>query len=191
MFAQADLFKIDVPSLPEGMRYGDELLSPGQEHSLVRYIAQLPLKPFEFAGGFKGNRRVLSFGFRYDYSQQRLIEAAPIPEELHDARKAIALWSGHCWQDLKQALITEYAPGAGIGWHRDKKMFADVIGVSLLAPCTFRLRRRQSACWERMSLEVEPRSAYVLTGPARSIWEHSIPPMDHLRYSITFRSFVS
>ena len=31
-------------------------------------------------------------------------------------------------------------------------------------------------------------SAYLLSGPARSEWEHSIPPVDATRYSITFRN---
>jgi len=32
------------------------------------------------------------------------------------------------------------------------------------------------------------RSAYLLRGPVRRDWEHSIPPLDQLRYSVTFRS---
>jgi alkylated DNA repair dioxygenase AlkB len=89
---------------------------------------------------------------------------------------------------LAQALVTEYDAGAAIGWHRDKGVFGDVVGVSLLAPCTFRLRRRAGAGWERATLVAAPRSAYLLRGPARAEWEHSIPPVAALRYSITFRS---
>jgi len=80
MSAQADLFEFEVRSLPPGMRYWEDVLSEAQEQSLVRYIERLPLKPFEFAGGFKGNRRVISFGWRYDYSQQSLIEASQFPK---------------------------------------------------------------------------------------------------------------
>jgi alkylated DNA repair dioxygenase AlkB len=91
---------------------------------------------------------------------------------------------------LQQALVTEYAPGAGIGWHRDKAMFGDVIGLSLLSPCIFRLRRRAGPRrWERASVTAEPRSAYLLRGASRTEWEHSIPPVAELRYSITFRNF--
>jgi len=91
---------------------------------------------------------------------------------------------------LQQALITEYAPGAPIGWHRDKNVFGRIVGVSLLSACTFRLRRRAGDKWERISVIAEPGSAYVLSGPARSEWEHSIPPVDQLRYSITFREIA-
>jgi alkylated DNA repair dioxygenase AlkB len=89
---------------------------------------------------------------------------------------------------LEHALLIEYAPGAGIGWHKDRPAFDDVIGISLLSPCRFRLRRKCGDRWERRSFTAEPRSAYLLRGPSRADWEHSIPPLEMLRYSITFRS---
>jgi alkylated DNA repair dioxygenase AlkB len=93
--------------------------------------------------------------------------------------------------DLPHVLVTEYGPGAAIGWHRDKGVFDEVVGISLLSPCNFRFRRKQGAGWERYSLTVEPRSAYLLSGESRTVWEHSIPGVDTLRYSITFRSLRS
>jgi alkylated DNA repair dioxygenase AlkB len=90
-------------------------------------------------------------------------------------------------EESQHVLVTEYGPGAGIGWHRDKSVFGQVVGVSLLSRCVFRMRRAVSKKWERANLVAEPRSAYFLTGPARSEWEHSIPQMDAFRYAITFR----
>jgi len=49
------------------------------------------------------------------------------------------------------------------GWHRDKAQFDEVVGVSLLAPCTFHFRRKNGHGWDRVSLFVEPRSAYLLS----------------------------
>jgi len=86
--------------------------------------------------------------------------------------------------------VTEYSPGAAISWHRDRSVFGEVIGVSLLSACTFRLRRNSAAGsgkYERASLILAPRSAYLLSGPSRTEWEHSIPAVDTLRYSVTFR----
>jgi alkylated DNA repair dioxygenase AlkB len=80
------------------------------------------------------------------------------------------------------------APGAAIGWHRDKSVFEDVIALSFLAPCTLRLRRGHEEGWDRRSIELLPRSAYLLRGPARRDWEHSIPPVGELRFSVTFRT---
>ena len=90
---------------------------------------------------------------------------------------------------LQQVLVTEYAPGAGIGWHKDRPQFEQVVGVSLLAPCNFRLRRKAGEKWERKSFTAQPRSAYLLSGTSRHCWEHSIPAVKKLRYSVTFRSF--
>jgi alkylated DNA repair dioxygenase AlkB len=90
---------------------------------------------------------------------------------------------------LQHVLVTEYAPGAGIGWHRDRPEFGIIIGVSLVAPSHFRLRRKIApAKWERASLVVLPRSIYLMQGTARHEWQHSIPPVDNLRYSVTFRT---
>ena len=82
-----------------------------------------------------------------------------------------------------KVLVTEYSPGAGIGWHKDRPEFEEVIGVSLLSPCLFRLRQKRGNGWERASIELQPRSAYLLSGSARTGWQHSIPPIDKLRYS--------
>ena len=91
---------------------------------------------------------------------------------------------------LQQVLITEYAAGAAIGWHKDRSVFGDVVGISLLSPCTFRLRLKTGQRWERRNLIAEPRSVYLLRGAARTEWEHSIPGVESLRYSITFRNVL-
>lgn len=181
----------DPVALPEGLRYQDELIAPAQERDLVAFIATLPLVAFEFAGGFRGNRRVLSFGWRFDYSVQKLVEVSPLPHQLLRLREQAAVFAGGPASDFEQALVTEYTPGAGIGWHKDKAMFGDIVGVSLLVPCKFRLRLKAGNTWKRVSFTAQPRSAYLLSGPARSLWEHSIAPMQQLRYSVTFRSFRS
>jgi alkylated DNA repair dioxygenase AlkB len=102
-------------------------------------------------------------------------------------RQKAAEFAGLSEYGLQHALVTEYSPGAAIGWHKDRPEFADVIGISLGAPCLFRFRRKQGTRWERASTQLQPRSAYLLRGSARD-WQHSIPPVDRLRYSITFRS---
>ena len=171
------------------MRYAEELISAAEETALAGHIAALPLKPFEFTGGFQGNRRVVSFGWRYDFNSHKLNEAGEMPDFLLALRRKAAAFAQTDPARFQQALVTEYAPGAGIGWHRDRPVFGEVVGVSLLAPCLFRLRRKAAAKWERMSFTAQPRSAYLLSGPSRDEWEHSIPPMRDLRYSVTFRNF--
>jgi alkylated DNA repair dioxygenase AlkB len=186
MAAQPDLFA--ETKGPPGFVYRPEVLGVEEEAALASWLATLDFQPFEFRG-FSGRRHVVSFGWRYDFNSARLQEAADIPAELLPARAKAAALAGLRPEALQQVLINQYPPGAPIGWHRDRPAFAEVVGLSLLAPCTLRLRRRTPGGFERHAVTLEPRSAYVLTGPAREAWEHSIPPVAALRYSITFRSF--
>lgn len=180
---------LDDPALPEGFRYRPDVLTPAGEQALVERLRALPLREFEFHG-FTARRRTMSFGWHYDFARARLEETEPIPDWLLPLRATVADFAGLAPDRLVHALILEYGPGATIGWHRDKASFGDVIGVSLLSACRFRLRRRAGARWERAALTLQSRSAYLLRGPSRTEWEHSIPAVDELRYSITFRTLA-
>ena len=166
------------------------MVSAAEEKQFLAAVPALPFKPFEFHGHL-ANRRVVSYGFRYDYGGRRLRESEAVPDFLAPLREKAAAMARLPAKALVQALVTEYAPGAGIGWHRDKDVFADVVGLSFCSPCLLRLRRKEGAGWRRFSTIVQPGSGYLLRGPARHEWEHSIPPVDMLRYSVTFRSLGS
>ena len=186
MDPQGDLFGSD-PRLPEGLVYRPALLSPEEEEALVGRVAGLPFRPFEFQG-FVGKRETVSFGWSYRFDGSGLAPAEPIPDWLLPVRERAAALAGIEAEALEHALLIRYGEGAGLGWHRDRPVFGDVVGISLLAPAPLRFRRRVSGKWQRFTLEAEPRSAYLLRGAARDEWEHSIPPVAALRYSITFRT---
>lgn len=186
MQTQLDFFG-SRPSYPEGFRYEPDVIARPNEAELLQRIRALPFREFEFQG-YTGKRRVVSFGWRYDFNERLLDKADDIPDFLLDLRVTAARFAGMEPGLLQHVLVTEYSAGAGIGWHRDKGVFGQVIGISLLTPCTFRLRRKVGESWERVSLTAEPRSAYLLSGISRTEWEHSIPAVDSLRYSITFRN---
>ena len=187
MSSQLRLFERQL-ELPEGFRYHPDVLDGEEEHTLVGEIKRLPFKEFAFHG-FSGKRRVVSFGWQYDFNHAKLRETAPIPAFLLPVREKAADLAGLAKQDLEHLLVTEYGPGAAIGWHKDRNIFSDVIGISLLSPCTFRFRKKAGRGWQRASVLLAPRSAYLLRGPARNEWQHSIPGVDQLRYSLTFRNF--
>jgi alkylated DNA repair dioxygenase AlkB len=184
---QIDLFTV-APTLPEGFRYADSVLPAAAEETLLHQFKLLPFKEFEFHG-YLGKRRVVYYGWQYNFSSGELNRADDIPPFLLSVREVAASFAGLAPTELQQVLINEYAAGAGIGWHRDKAVFGDVVGISLLSPCVFRLRRKSGDSWDRVSITAEPRSAYLLRGESRTVWEHSVPPVDALRYSITFRNF--
>jgi alkylated DNA repair dioxygenase AlkB len=92
-------------------------------------------------------------------------------------------------EELVEALVSRYPPGATIGWHRDAPMFGPkIVGVSLLSACRMRFQRLLKGVRYVHELELAPRSAYLLGGASRAAWQHSIPPTKSLRYSITFRT---
>ena len=194
MTQQMDVFSgADVPSttreeFPEDFRYAPELITPEEEVALLARISELPFREFEFHG-YKGKRRVVSFGWHYDYATRELRQADDMPHFLRELRMTASQFAGVEPVELQHVLVTEYGAGSGIGWHRDKPVFGIVVGISLLSPCIFRLRRQVGPRrWERVSLIAEPRSAYILSGAVRNDWEHSIPSVNSLRYSVTFRS---
>ena len=179
----------ETPTEPEprGFRYQDEIITEAEQAELVASLRQLDLKPFEFHG-YEGNRRVVSFGLKYDYSRRSVEPAGQVPAFLNDLLIRVADFAGVDAKAFRQVGVNEYRPGAGIGWHKDKQEFGIVVGVSLLASATMRFRRAKGAAWTRVSHIVKPRSIYILDGEARTQWEHSIPPLRDLRYSITFRT---
>lgn len=186
---QVDLFGETV-AMPEGFVYRDDVIPAAEEAKLIAELKRLPFKPFEFQG-YLGKRRIVSFGWKYDFDRKTLRESSLLPDFLMPLRETAAAFAGVAVEDLQQVLINEYDVGAGVGWHRDKGMFEDVIGISLSARATFRFRRDRGEEWERRSQVLQPRSAYLMHGPSRWKWQHSVPPVDALRYSVTFRNFTA
>jgi alkylated DNA repair dioxygenase AlkB len=179
-----------LPPLPEGFVYRAELVSPEEETELLEHFRELDFREYEFHG-YLGKRRVVSFGLHYDTNGIKVRNTEDIPDFLLALRQKAADFARLAPSELQQALVTEYTPGAAIGWHRDRPAYRDIIGVSFSSSCRFRFRRKRGGSWERASLIAEPRSVYLLRGPARAEWQHSIPPAERLRYSVTFRSMRS
>ena len=181
---QPDLF--DRQSLA-GLSQAEDIVTPREEQSLIMSIDAAELSPFRFHQ-WLGKRLTASYGWRYDFDDASLTQTEPFPDWLLPLRAKAAEFAGLPADELVQALVIRYDPGAGIGWHRDRPVFEHVLGVSLGAPATMRFRRRQPGGFDRASVLLTPRSIYHLTGEARHQWEHSIAPMEVTRWSVTFRS---
>ncbi len=164
-----------------------DIVDPVEEARLIAAIDATDPTPFRFQG-WLGKRLTSSFGWSYDFDRGTMARGAPIPAFLLPLRERAAAFAGLLPDALEQALLIRYDPGAGIGWHRDRPQFEHVVGISLGAPATLRLRRRRDAGFDRATLPLVPRAAYHLTGEARHDWEHSVAPMDAPRWSVTFRS---
>jgi DNA oxidative demethylase len=170
-----------------GLRYEQEVIGKDDEQLLIERLSKLGLTPFRFHGWI-GNRKTQSFGWRYDFDDASFAPADPIPNWLEPLRTTAAGFAGVAPADFVHVLLARYDPGAGIGWHRDRDLFDKVVGISLNTPAMLRFRQRIGSGFKRATLEVAPRSAYLLSGEARYEWEHSIVPGQALRFSITFRT---
>ena len=180
---------IMTAELPEGFIYRPDFLSEPEERGLLEHVRKIQFSEVRMRDRV-ARRQVAHFGWLYRYDSWRLEPGPAIPEFLRELRERSATLLQVAGDDLVEALVTEYPPGAAIGWHRDAPVFGMVIAVSLLSPCRLRLRPGPSGR-ARVALAVEPRSVYALRGEARSNWQHSISPTKAMRYSITFRTLRS
>lgn len=186
MNAMLDLFDAPVVS---GLSMRGEIVSAKEEAALIAHIDDTGLSPFRFHQ-WTGKRLTRSYGWSYDFATGVFAPTKPIPDWLDDVRQRAASFANLDADQLVQALLIRYDPGAGIGWHRDRPVFEHVIGISLGHEATLRLRRRSDGGFERARCDLAPRSIYSLSGEVRHQWEHSIAPMDQARWSITFRSLA-
>jgi alkylated DNA repair dioxygenase AlkB len=190
MTAQQDLFGAPAPVLPPGMRYETGFLTRDEEQHWIAFAQAQPLAEMNYKG-YQARRRVVSFGGKYDYDANRLEEGPPIPPELAPLRAKAAKWLGVQPAAFTQALVAEYREGTPLGWHRDVPDFEDIVGISLLSDAVMRFRPYPPDAPRKadiLKLTVQPRSIYLLHGPARWEWQHSVAATRTLRYSITFRT---
>src|SRR5688572_5688373 len=181
------------PKLPLGFRYQDDFITVAEELALVRSIAAIEFSKFEMRG-VVAKRRVAFFGRSYDATAGPEL---PIPQFLYPLRDRLARWAAVEPEAFAMALINEYREAAPIGWHRDAPQYDIVAGLSLLSGCRMKLRpyvapkdvpNLRGPRKTTHEMELLPRSAYLITGESRQAFEHSIPPVESLRYSITFRT---
>ncbi len=171
-----------------GLKLAEEFVTAAEERELIGHIDEVELTPFQFRG-HQGKRLTHSFGWRYDFKGQSFRETEQIPGWLQPLRERAAEFAGLAPELLIHALLIRYDPGAGIGWHKDRPVFEQVVGISLGAATEMSFRQRTgSRQFRRVKLPLQPRSAYLLSEEVRHGWEHGIAAHDLLRFSITFRS---
>jgi DNA oxidative demethylase len=180
-------FPATTSDAPPGFVYRPEFIGADEERALVDAIGRIEFSDVRMRGAI-ARRRTAHFGWLYGYETWRIEPGPPIPEFLLALRVRVGAFAGVAPEEFVEVLLTEYTTGAGIGWHRDAPMFGVVAGVSLGGAGRFRFERGKGEARETRAITLAPRSAYLLTGEARTLWRHSIPPTKALRYSVTFRT---
>ncbi|MBT2322006.1 alpha-ketoglutarate-dependent dioxygenase AlkB [Variovorax paradoxus] len=189
---QQQLFE-DQQAALHGWVYETGFLSAEEEAVLLDIVRALPLYEMRYKN-FVARRRGMSFGGHYDFDANRLQPSPPLPASLAPLRAKVAAWLNVRPEAFTHVLVAEYRPGSPLGWHRDVPDFEDVVGVSLLGEAILEFRRypprplRGGPMGGRLQLRIAPRSIYLMRGPARWQWQHSVKPTQALRYSITLRT---
>lgn len=189
METSSTLFPVE-PVLPEGFHYYPGLITEAEEYELCKAIAGIELHNMIFQG-YTAKRKVASFGYDWNFTSRKLSKGKDIPAAFLPLIEKVAKHLSIDPGTIGELLLTEYPPGSVINWHRDAPPFDLIAGISLLSDCTFKLRPYDKAKQGRgsvVSIPVHKRSLYIMQGPARSDWEHSIPAMKQVRYSITLRT---
>ena len=192
--ANGDLNLFEVAAkVPDGFIYHRNFISEAEEPELLREIQSLHLKSFKYYQ-FTGKRRIASFGWQYEFGKSEITTAPDMPAFLLPVRIRTGTLFNIDPNSLMQTSIIEYSTGSPIGWHRDISQFGVVVGISLGAACRMRFRKyhriraQNSKRDEILSIELQPRSIYLMSGASRELWQHSIPPVKDLRYSIMMRT---
>ena len=179
--------------VPDGFIYRQNFVSEAEEQELIREIQKIQLEPFKYYQ-FTGKRRTASFGWQYEFGASEITAAPEMPSFLLPLRTRAGKVFNLDPTSLIQTSIIEYSTGSPIGWHRDIPYFGIVVGVSIGAACRMRFRKYSRVRSKKLnrdevfSIELQPRSIYLMSGASREIWQHSIPPVKELRYAIMMRT---
>ena len=192
--ANGDLSLFDVSAqVPDGFIYRQNFISEAEEQELILEIQKVQLAPFKYYQ-FTGKRRTASFGWQYEFGASEITTAPDMPSFLLPVRTRAGKVFNIDPNSLIQTSIIEYSIGSPIGWHRDIPHFGVVVGISLGAACRMRFREYRRVRSKKLnrdeilSIELQPRSIYLMSGASREIWQHSIPPVKELRYAIMMRT---
>ena len=183
------LFPLE-PVWPPGFSYFENFISKEEEDRLLGYIQGIELHSFQFQG-YEGKRRTASFGFDYSFEKGTLSKGENIPPVFNFLIEKVADKISLAKESFVELLVTEYPEGSVINWHRDAPPFGLIVGISLLSDCNLRLRPYEKTAQKKssiISLPVKRRSLYIMDGPSRTDWQHSIAPVKDKRYSITLRT---
>lgn len=189
--AQQTLFDVGA-ELPNGLIYRPDFITQSEEEVLLAYLSNLPLTHPLYKDAYEAKRRHMGFGWGWDSKNKKLLQGAELPSFLQGLQRKIGKWLAIEPTRVAEALVNEYTPGSAIGWHVDNEGFEKIIGISLCGWARMRFRplrrvhERQRA--EVVTIDLEPRSAYIMQGDVRWHWQHSVAPVEALRYSITFRT---
>ena len=174
---------------PDGLFYIPKFIDVEEEQRLLTHVATHSFEPYDHHG-YKANREVVYFGIADAYNDLSAdVQVEPFPIWLAPLKERFAGLLKLDPDEVAMALLAKYDVGAGIGWHRDRPQFGPtVFGLSLAADAEMRFRHFIGEREEMYKINLERRSAYIISGESRAVWQHAMNPVQELRFSITMRT---
>ena len=171
----------------EGFTYIPDFLTQDEEEKILSKLLNFSWHEVKMYG-VVAKRRVMHFGLNYTYNSRTVMPTTAPPPFINSLIEKSAPLLKINPEEIVETLVTYYPIGAGIGWHKDAKIFGNkIFGISLKSKCIMKFRKKVDDEYQIIKQLIEPRSAYIISGASRSEWQHSIPPVSETRYSITFR----
>lgn len=183
----------------QGLYYLKNVLDAQTLEEVNMELQERFLKESFSVGGGKNSRKVIHYGYEYNYKTGDVGNATlPFPsfiEKLSNIVKSLGLEKD---PKIVQCIINKYEPGQGIGAHIDSKKYGEFIYCFTFgsgADMEF------SKDGQKCSIYTEPNSLYIMSGESRNLWKHEMRPRltdtvngkkvkRATRISITFRSIL-
>lgn len=182
-----------------GLYYYSNFLTVSEEETLINFLEKEP-QWFSISKS-DNSRKVLHYGYMYNYKNYGKLEKAPIFPELVQLikNKIIEKQSLSNEYYLDQCIVNKYNPGQGIASHIDSSIFKNFICCVTLGSGAIIDFTKES---ETKSLYVEPRSLYIMSDEARYQWVHGMKSRKSdtvdgkkikrgTRYSLTYRTIIT
>ncbi len=182
----------------QGLKFIKGFLTPEQQANCVRRV---DAAVDEWRNDL--SRRVQHYGWRYDYKARAItpdMHIGTLPDWLSKLARKLYDETGLFDRVPEQVIVNEYLPGQGIAMHIDHPGFGPTVcTISLLDDWEMDF----SEHWKDKAPALLQRgSCVLLTGAARSVWQHGIAPRKteslengrrnrKRRLSLTFRTVVN
>jgi alkylated DNA repair dioxygenase AlkB len=159
---------VTMHALPPGLQYVESYISREEERQLLSAVDGQ-----QWRTDWKRRRQVYGVAYSGPQAGSKL---DPLPTWLDWLIERVVA-DGYLQGQVVNSVINEFLPGQGIAPHVDHLEFGPtVVAVSLGGATVLDLHDPIRSPREKVSLDVQPRSLWVLGGEARSRWLHGIAP---------------
>lgn len=171
IFQFSDGTPISRPTGVPGLFYFPKIVPVALSKRVEEFLSS-PVNEWFPVGKTENSRKVLQYGFYYDYTSGSTKRTAPpFPDLIKELRDVVDMADIVDSIRLNQCIINAYKPGQGISAHTDSLQYG-----SYVCCFTFGSGAEMEFCdgEEIIKLYTEPNSLYIMKDDARYRWKHEM-----------------